>query len=318
MAGESHSRNPVGPLFGMRRPGLEVGNTDVTKGFHTGRTSADERVAIMHIDERYRLCVKALKEYVEDAGFSDVVIGLSGGIDSALVAVMCADAFGAERVHGVLLPGPYSTPHSLEDAQELASNLGMESRVVSICEPYEAFERALAEACGGELRGLAAENTQARCRMTCLMALSNAHGWMLVNTGNKSEAMMGYSTLYGDMAGAFAPLGGLYKTDVYAASRWRNAQAASNGQVPPIPERVLTKPPSAELSPDQEDEKSMGIDYATLDKLLLAHVEHGQDAATLKESGFAEGDVDRVLATVRATAFKRALEPPSPAVSFYE
>ena len=254
---------------------------------------------------------------MDGAGFTDVVIGLSGGMDSSLVAVMCVDALGAERVHGVLMPGPYSTEHSVDDALELARNLGLEPRTVSIAEPYRAFEAALADACGGKLEGLAAENTQARCRMVCLMALSNAYGWMLVNTGNKSEAMMGYSTLYGDTAGAFAPIGGLYKTDVFAVARWRNDQAEAAGTTPPIPEHVFTKPPSAELSPEQEDEKSMGIDYATLDRLLEAHVERGLDATALAAEGFDAADGERVLRTVRATAFKRALEPPSPDEAFY-
>ena len=271
----------------------------------------------METSERYRLCVEALQGYADDAGFSDVVIGLSGGMDSSIVAVMCVDAFGADHVHGVLLPGPYSSEHSVEDARELAGNLGIEAQVVSVCEPYEAFERVLARACGGELSGLAAENTQARCRMLCLMALSNAHGWMLVNTSNKSEAMMGYSTLYGDTAGAFAPLGGLYKTDVYAVARWRNVQAEAAGAVPPVPERVFAKPPSAELSPGQEDEKSLGLDYPTLDALLLAHVERGLGADRLVAEGFDAATVQRVLSTVRATAFKRALEPPFPDAAFY-
>ena len=271
----------------------------------------------METSEQYRICVEALRNYAENAGFSDVVIGLSGGMDSSIVAVMCADAFGAEHVHGVLLPGPYSSGHSCDDARELADNLGIEAQVVSICEPYEAFARVLAHACGGALEGLAAENTQARCRMVCLMALSNAHGWMLVNTSNKSEAMMGYSTLYGDTAGAFAPIGGLYKTDVYALARWRNAQAEAAGIVPPVPDHVFTKPPSAELSPDQEDVKSMGIDYPSLDALLKAHVESGLDADALAAEGFDAATVERVLATVRATAFKRALEPPFPDAAFY-
>ena len=271
----------------------------------------------MRTGERYEACVSALKMYAEDAGFTEVVIGLSGGMDSSLVAVMSVDAFGAQHVHGVLLPGPYSSEHSFDDAQSLADNLGIEACVISICEPFEAFEGVLASACGGELSGLAAENTQARCRMVCLMALSNTHGWMLVNTGNKSEAMMGYSTLYGDTAGAFSPLGGLYKTDVFAVARWRNEQAQAEGSVPPIPQRVFTKPPSAELSPDQEDEKSMGIDYPTLDALLKAHIEGGLDADALLAEGFSQPDVSRVLATVRATAFKRALEPPFPDAAFY-
>ncbi|WP_165247757.1 NAD(+) synthase [Adlercreutzia sp. ZJ141] len=272
----------------------------------------------MDISEKYDVCVSALREFAEGTGFSDCVIGLSGGIDSSVVAVMAVDALGASHVHGVLLPGPYSSDHSVTDALELAACLGIESRTVSIREPYEAFSNGLREALGSAgLSGLAAENTQARCRMVCLMALSNTYGWMLLNTGNKSEAFMGYSTLYGDTAGAFAPLGGLYKTDVYAVGRWRNEQAQSQGQIAPIPENVFVKPPSAELSANQEDERSMGISYDVLDRLLIASQEHGLDADELVRRGFDEGDVARVLATVRRTAFKRALEPPFPTASFY-
>lgn len=271
----------------------------------------------MRTEDRYRACVDALKGYADNAGFTDVVIGLSGGIDSSLVAVMSVDAFGAEHVHGVMLPGPYSTEHSIDDAQELADALDIEVRTISICEPFEAFEHVLARACGGELTGLPAENTQARCRTVCLMALSNQYGWMLVNTGNKSEAMMGYSTLYGDTAGAFAPLGGLYKTDVFALARWRNEAAAAEGLTPPIPEHVLIKPPSAELSPDQQDEKSMGIDYKTLDALLVAHWERGLGPDELVAQGFDAATVERILATIKATAFKRAQEPPFPEIAFY-
>lgn len=271
----------------------------------------------MKAEDQYNLCVEALRVFMETAGFSEVVVGLSGGMDSSLVAVMCVDALGPQRVHGVLLPGPYSSDHSVEDAQALASSLTIDAQTISICEPYQAFARVLANACGGELSGLASQNTQARCRMVCLMALSNEHGWMLVNTGNKSEAMMGYSTLYGDMAGAFSPLGGLYKTDVYAVARWRNNQALALGGKAPIPEHVFVKPPSAELAPGQKDEVSLGIDYATLDRLLKCHVERGLDAAALVDEGFDAELVERVLKTIRATAFKRALEPPSPQAAFY-
>ena len=189
---------------------------------------------------------------------------------------------------------------------------------MSICEPFEAFEAVLRRSGCGKLSGTASENTQARCRTVVLMALSNANGWMLVNTGNRSESMMGYSTLYGDTAGAFAPIGGLYKTDVYAIARWRNERAERDGQVPPIPEHVLVKPPSAELAPGQEDEKSMGIDYPTLDRMLIAHFEHGVSENGLVEAGFNRADVERVLAKVRSQAFKRALEPPYPDAKFYE
>lgn len=283
----------------------------------------------MQAEDRYRFCVEALAECAQDAGFTDAVIGLSGGIDSSVVAVMCVDAFGADHVHGVLLPGPYSSGHSRDDALELARNLGIETDTVSICGPFDAFKEALASACGGELSGIAAENTQARCRMVCLMALSNAHGWMLVNTGNKSEACMGYSTLYGDTAGVFAPLGGLYKTDVYVMGRYRNEWARNEGLVAPIPERVFVKPPSAELSPGQEDEKSLGVNYALLDKILMAYVEKGLSAKeiaslvgiggemSLKVDDLAD-TIARIIARTDAYAFKRALEPPFPQAKFYD
>lgn len=271
----------------------------------------------MNIQDMYNTCVDALKEYADGAGFTDMVIGLSGGIDSSLVATMSVDAFGAGHVHGVLLPGPYSSDHSLDDAKALAANLGIEAQVISICEPYEAFETVLGKPCGGELSGVAAENTQARCRTVVLMALSNRYNWMLVNTGNKSEAMMGYSTLYGDTAGAFAPLGGVYKTEVYALAHWRNSQAGEAGETEPIPAHVLVKAPSAELSPGQEDEKSMGIKYAELDKLLKAHVEQGMNAEELAAAGFDESEARRIVSTVEHYAFKRAMEPPYPEAKFY-
>ena len=271
----------------------------------------------MDLAKTYQVCVDALHKFVTDLGFTDVVIGLSGGMDSSLVAVMAVDALGAEHVHGVLLPGPYSSMHSVNDAQDLAVQLGIQTEVISICEPFEAFEAALSGACGGELTGLAAENTQARCRMVCLMALSNTYGWLMLNTGNKSEAMMGYSTLYGDTAGAFAPLGGLYKTDIYKVARWRNDQA---DMVPakPIPENVFEKAPSAELSPGQEDEKSLGVDYPTLDAILKLANEEAQSREAIVALGYDKSLVDRLLDTVQASAFKRVLEPPYPEVNINE
>lgn len=272
----------------------------------------------MQASEMYKTCADALGEFARNAGFTDMVVGLSGGIDSSVIATICVDVFGADHVHGVMLPGPYSTDHSLDDARDLAANLGIQTNVVSICEPFEAFEAVYSRSGYGKLQGTAAENTQARCRTVVLMALSNANNWMLVNTGNRSEAMMGYSTLYGDTAGAFAPIGGLYKTDVYAIARWRNEKAEADGAVPPIPAHVFVKPPSAELSPGQEDEKSMGIDYATLDKLLIAHYEHGLSAGELVESGFDANEVERILAKADSMAFKRAMEPSFPDAKFYE
>ena len=246
----------------------------------------------MNPEQQYTACVAGLKEFVEGIGGRGVVLGLSGGIDSSLVACMCVDAFGAENVHGYMLPGPYSTEHSLVDAQELARNLGIRAERVSIAEAYRVFESQLSNLCPSFDRSTAGENTQARCRMIVLMALANFYGWTMVNTGNKSEAMMGYSTLYGDTAGAYAPIGGLYKTDVYAVSRWVNARAEAAGRVAPIPEHVLVKPPSAEL-----------------DKLLIDYKERGKSVEQLIAAGYDAAEVERITKRVEAYAFKRALEP---------
>lgn len=276
----------------------------------------------MQLEDKYHVCVNSLREYVGQAGFTEVIVGLSGGIDSALVATMCVDAFGAEQVHGVLLPGPYSSAHSVEDALSLAENLKIETVTIPLVALYQAFDQALEAAesfgSGGKvLMGAAAENTQARCRMTLIMALANSRGWLMVNTGNKSESMMGYSTLYGDTAGAFAPLGGLYKTDVFALSRWRNDQAAHEGLRPPIPRNSLTKAPSAELFEGQEDEQTMGITYHDLDLILIALVEEGKKAEDVALLGFPLEEVERIERVVESQAFKRALEPPSPPAIFY-
>lgn len=279
----------------------------------------------------YKHCVQSLRSFVHKAGFSEVVIGLSGGIDSALVATMAVDAFGARNVHAVLLPGPYSSESSVNDALDLAQRQGIETRTISITEPFEAFSQVLHEACGEEgLAGLAAENTQARCRMVCLMALSNTYGWMLLNTGNKSEAYMGYSTLYGDTAGAFAPLGSLFKTDVFALSHWVNAQARAAEKVEPIPSAILMKPPSAELSPGQTDEASLGINYEDLDIILkdyeastvgvcLSALDPSENEIFVIEDLYQEAlsalpteEIKRVRARVEAMAFKRSYAPPCP------
>ena len=256
--------------------------------------------------------VAELTNFATQTGFSDCVIGLSGGLDSSVVAPLCVEAFGCKHVHGVMLPGPYSTDHSLTDARALAHNLGINSFEISIVEAYEALARALGPACGGSLDGIAAENTQARCRMVCLMALSNTHGWMLVNTGNRSEALMGYSTLYGDTCGAFAPLGGLYKHEVYALGRYLNEHFAAQALPEPIPEHVFIKPPSAELSPDQSDEESLGVDYDTLDAILAAHFDEGLDVEEIVARGFDEALAKRIVNTAEGYAFKRAQLPPFP------
>ena len=263
----------------------------------------------------YEECVSALRQFVSEAGFTDVVIGLSGGIDSSLVAVMAADALGAEAVHGVMLPGPYSSRGSLDDARTLAENLGISCDLLPITTTFEVVETAFQASCGHALDGLAAENAQARLRTVYVMALSNQFGWLMLNTGNKSEAAMGYSTLYGDTAGAFAPLGGLYKTEVFAVARWRNEIAEEHGQLPPTPESILRKPPSAELSGGQTDEASMGITYADLDAILLGLHEEGRSPQELATSGIDPVQIDMVMKRFESNAFKRAQEPPFANVS---
>lgn len=261
--------------------------------------------------EIYDSLVSQLREFVVGIGFADCVVGLSGGIDSAVTAALAVDALGAEHVHGVLLPGPYSSDHSVEDAEQLAANLGVQTFTVSVTAPYEAFADVLAEACGGALSGVAAENTQARCRMVCLMALSNQNGWLLLNTGNKSEAYMGYSTLYGDTVGAVAPLGDLYKIQVYELANWMNAQARAAGAVPPIPQRTIDKPPSAELAPDQSDEKSLGVDYPTLDAILRMAFDEDLPLHEIAECGYDLQLVEDIITRANSFAFKRAVLPPA-------
>ena len=276
-----------------------------------------EEEGVVENSERYRLCVNALKGFMDDAGFSDVVIGLSGGMDSSLVAVMCADALGADRVHGVLMPGPYSTDHSVDDALDLARNLGIRTRTVSIAEPYRASSRA----CRGVRRQALGSGGREHASALPHGVPHGAVERIRLDAGEHGQQERGHDGVFhavrrhGRRVRSYRrPV----QTDVFAVARWRNRQAEIAGEVPPIPEHVFVKPPSAELSPDQEDEKSMGIDYPTLDRLLKAHVDRGLDAAALVSEGFDAADVERVLRTVRATAFKRALEPPCPDATFYE
>ena len=255
--------------------------------------------------------ITQLDEFAHGAGFTDCVIGLSGGLDSSVVAALCVPAFGAEHVHGVLLPGPYSTDHASADALELAANLGIQTESISITGAYEALAQELAPHTGGSFEGLASENTQARLRMVVLMALSNAHGWMLVNTGNLSEAWMGYSTLYGDTAGAFAPIGGLYKTEVYELANWLNERAREQGGGDIIPQHVINKPPSAELAPNQTDEAALDISYPELDRILMGYFEQGQSPETLATVATPVEEIERIIARAEGYAYKRAQLPPA-------
>jgi NAD+ synthase (glutamine-hydrolysing) len=219
------------------------------------------------------------------------VLGLSGGIDSALVATIAVDAIGAAAVHSVAMPSRWSSEHSLSDAAELARRQGITHTVIPIAGMVDAFEKELT------LHGLAAENLQARVRGTILMGLSNEHGHLVLTTGNKSELATGYSTLYGDSAGGFAPIKDVPKSLVWELARWRNTHAAEAGNKPPIPRNCSDKPPSAELRPGQLDSDSLP-DYAVLDEVLDAYVERDLGRAQLVDAGFDPHLVDRVIRLV--------------------
>jgi NAD+ synthase (glutamine-hydrolysing) len=254
-------------------------------------------------EELYAALRMGLADYVDKNGFASVLLGLSGGIDSAFVAALAVDALGGDRVFGAAMPSPYSSGHSVEDAHDLANRTGLRLRDVAITPMFSAFQQAL------DLSGLAEENLQARIRGMILMALSNAEGHLVLATGNKSELSVGYSTIYGDAVGGFAPIKDVPKTLVWELARWRNEQATRHGQTPPIPPRSITKEPSAELRPDQRDADSLP-DYETLDALLENYVDEDTSADDLHAQGFPADLVERVLTMTDAAEYKRRQYPP--------
>ena len=258
--------------------------------------------------EVYAALVLGVRDYVEKNGFASALLALSGGIDSALTATIAADAIGAENVYVVLMPSRYSSDHSVGDAEDLVKRQGLHARTVPIAPMVDAFEAAL------PLHGLAAENLQARVRGMISMSLSNEEGHLVLTTGNKSELATGYSTLYGDSAGGYAPIKDVPKTQVWELSRWRNEQAAAQGLTPPIPENSITKPPSAELSPGQLDSDSLP-DYAVLDQLLDDYVEKDMGAPQLIAAGHDPALVERVIHLVDRAEYKRRQYPPGPKIS---
>ena len=259
--------------------------------------------------EVYLALVTGLRDYVRKNGFSSVTLGMSGGIDSALVAAIACDAIGAEQVHGVSMPSRYSSEHSRDDAAEQARRTGMPLRTVAIAEMFDAFSSQLG------LTGLAEENLQARIRGTTLMGISNQEGPLVLATGNKSEIAVGYSTIYGDAVGGFAPIKDVPKSLVWRLARWRNDDATRRGEIPPIPENSISKPPSAELRPDQLDSDSLP-DYAVLDDILDAYVEHDKGAQELLDAGFSHDLVDRIVRLIDTAEYKRRQYPPGPKITF--
>jgi NAD+ synthase (glutamine-hydrolysing) len=258
--------------------------------------------------EVYAALVTGVRDYVIKNGFSSVIIALSGGIDSALTATIAADAIGADRVHVLLMPSRFSSDHSVSDAEDLVKRQGLHARTVPIASVVGAFEAEL------HLHGLAAENLQSRIRGMILMSLSNADGHLVLTTGNKSEIATGYSTLYGDSAGGFAPIKDVPKTMVWELARWRNRQSELGGQTPPIPENSISKPPSAELAPGQLDTDSLP-DYEVLDALLDDYVEQDMGADELIAAGHDPDLVGRVIRMVDRAEYKRRQYPPGPKIS---
>ncbi|HEU4356469.1 MAG TPA: NAD+ synthase [Actinomycetota bacterium] len=256
-------------------------------------------------EEVYRALALGLRDYVRKNGFHEVVLGLSGGIDSAMVATLAADALGSDAVHALAMPSPYSSPESLEDATEVARRLGIRLDVLPIEETFRAYLTALADLFAGTESGVAEENLQARIRGNLLMALSNKRGGLVLATGNKSEFAVGYSTLYGDMAGGFAPIKDVPKTLVYELARWRNARDGD----PPIPQRVIDKPPSAELRPDQKDTDSLPP-YDVLDPIVEAYVEDDRSPEDIVADGFDAALVHRVVAMIDRAEYKRRQAAP--------
>src|SRR6516165_7771967 len=258
--------------------------------------------------EVYAALVTGVRDYVRKNGFQSVILALSGGIDSALTATIAADAIGPQHVHVVLMPSRYSSGHSVSDAEDLVKRQGVHARTVPIQPMVDAFQAEL------DLTGLAAENLQARVRGVILMGLSNAEGHLALTTGNKSELATGYSTLYGDSAGGFGPIKDVPKTLVWELARWRNEEAARRGQIPPIPENSITKPPSAELAPGQLDSDTLP-DYAVLDAVLDDYVVKDLGVAGLVAAGHDPALVDRVVAMVDRAEYKRRQYPPGPKIT---
>jgi NAD+ synthase (glutamine-hydrolysing) len=260
---------------------------------------------LSRLEEIYRALVVGTRDYVRKNGFRQVVIGLSGGVDSSLVACVAADALGPENVTGVAMPSRYSAEMSESDAKRLSDDLGIKFMVIPIERPFEAFLETLAGPFAGREPDVAEENLQARIRGNLLMALSNKFGWLVLTTGNKSEMSVGYATLYGDMAGGYAVIKDVPKVLVYELARWRNEQVDG----PVIPERVLTRAPSAELRPDQRDTDSLPT-YEVLDPILEAYVEEDRSPAEVVALGFDEATVHRVVRMVDLSEYKRRQAPP--------
>ncbi|MDO5654187.1 MAG: NAD+ synthase [Brachymonas sp.] len=262
----------------------------------------------------WQALVLGTRDYVRKSGFKDVLLGFSGGMDSALVLALAVDALGKEHVRTVMMPSEYTADISLFDAQDMALRLGVQHDVVPIAPLRAAFEQALAPLFAGRAADVTEENIQARVRGTLLMALSNKFGAMVLVTGNKSELSTGYCTLYGDMAGGFAPIQDVLKTQVYALARWRNQHDPFGTGAAPIPERIITRPPSAELRPDQTDQDSLPP-YEVLDAIVVGYMEQGASVQQLLDGGLPPAAVQQVVRLIRINEYKRQQAAPGVCLS---
>jgi NAD+ synthase (glutamine-hydrolysing) len=278
---------------------------------HGDTSFADPRPGwpTLEAEEVWNALVLGLGDYVRKNDFRDAVLGLSGGIDSALTAALAADALGADHVRGLAMPSPFSSPESLEDAEDCARRIGMRIDTVEIARMLDDYRHSLAGLFAGRADDVTEENLQARIRGNLLMALSNKLGPIVLATGNKSEYAVGYSTLYGDMAGGFAPIKDVPKTLVYELARWRNTTAASRGETPPIPDRTIEKAPSAELRPGQKDTDSLPP-YDELDPVIEAYVEHDVGVDDMVAQGFDRALVELVVHMVDRNEYKRRQAAP--------
>ena len=270
-----------------------------------GKLSSENREGIpedKQLEEVYKALVLGAKDYIQKNNFPGVLIGSSGGIDSALTAAIAADAIGPEKVRTFMLPFKFTSDMSVEDSEKLAVNLGIKHSVIPIGEIYESFADSLKDEFSGLEPDITEENLQSRCRGVILMALSNKSGELVLTTGNKSETAVGYSTLYGDTAGGFGVLKDVPKTLVYDLSRYRNTISHV------IPDRIIDRPPSAELAPDQQDSDSLP-DYAILDKIIELYVEQDKSKAEIEASGIEKGMVDRVIRLIDLSEYKRRQAP---------
>ncbi len=272
------------------------------------RITADTDRAHSAEADLWHALVLGVRDYIGKNGFPGALLGLSGGIDSALVLAIAVDALGAERVRAVMMPSPYTADISWIDARDMAARLGVRYDEIAIAPEFEAFKASLAPLFEGRPEDTTEENLQARIRGTLLMALSNKFGSIVLTTGNKSEMATGYCTLYGDMAGGFAVIKDVAKTAVFRLARWRNAHDPYGTGANPIPERIITRPPSAELRPDQVDQDSLPP-YEVLDAIIERYMENDRSPDSIVAEGFAQADVDKVVRLIRINEYKRRQAP---------